>query len=350
MDTRILGLSGLRVSRMCLGTATFGNPDWGSDLAESDRVLSHYLELGGNFVDTANKYAAGASEQMLGTLLRGRRDRIVLASKFTATMDDTDVNAAGNHRKNLAQSLHASLRRLQTDYLDLLWVHAWDGVTGIEELMRGLDDQVRSGAVLTVGISNAPSWMIAWANAVASLHGWSPFVAVQNEYNLLQRGAERELLPMTRHFRLAYLAWAPIAQGRLTGKYSAPGDARRRLLPEEVRMSTAHEQVIAETVAVANESHCSPAAVALSWILQHAPEVIPVVGARNCRQLAASMACLDLQLTQDQMERLTAASAIDLGSPVVFLRSAAGRDFLWGKAGTVPPPMVAWPEPWWEPN
>lgn len=348
MQVRILGPSGLRVSRLCLGTATFGNRDWGSDQAESDRVLSHYLELGGNFVDTANKYAAGASEQMLGALLRRRRDRVVLASKYTATMDGTDPNAAGNHRKNLARSLQASLRRLRTDYLDLLWVHAWDGVTGIDELMRALDDQVRAGTVLSIGISNAPSWMIAWANAIAASRGSSPFVAVQNEYNLLQRGAERELLPMARYFGLAYLAWAPIAQGRLTGKYSAEGAARGRLSASEAQMPAAQELVVAETVAVAKELRCAPAAVALRWILQYVPEVIPVVGARNHEQFTANMTCLDLRLTDDQMELLTGASATDPGCPAGFLRSVAGRDFMWGDAATVPARVAPQPEPWWE--
>ncbi len=347
MDVRILGPSGLRVSQLCLGTATFGNRDWGSDAAGSARVLGHFLDLGGNFVDTANKYADGASEQILGTLLRGRRDRVVLASKYTATMDDTDVNGAGNHRKNLARSLRDSLRRLQTDYLDLLWVHAWDGVTGIEELMRALDDQIRAGTVLSVGISNAPSWMTAWGNAVAVVRGWSPFVAVQNEYSLLQRGAERELLPMTRYFGLAYLAWAPIAQGRLTGKYTAAATSRR-LSAQEARMSAEQQRIIAETLAVANEVGCAPAAVALRWIMQHRPEVIPVVGARSYEQLVENLSCLKLHLTTGQMNRLTAVSAIDLGSPVGFLRSPAGRDFMWGSAATVPPRTALATRPWWE--
>jgi aryl-alcohol dehydrogenase-like predicted oxidoreductase len=348
MEIRILGPSGLRVSRLCLGTATFGNRDWGSDEAESARVLGRYLERGGNFLDTANKYADGASEQVLGRLLRGRRDRVVLASKYSATMDDEDANSAGNHRKNLVRSLRDSLRRLQTEYLDLLWVHAWDGVTGIEDLMRALDDLVRAGTVLSVGISNAPAWMIGWANAVASLRGWSPFAAVQNEYNLLQRGAERELLPMTQYFGLGYLAWAPIAQGRLTGKYAPGGSVRRRLSPDEARMSPAQEQIVAETLTVAKELGSSPATVALRWILEHRPEIIPVIGARSDEQFTANLACLDLPMTADQVARLTAASAIDPGSPATFLRGAPGRDFMWGSAATVPPRPALAHRPWWE--
>lgn len=347
MEIRVLGASGLRVSSLCLGTATFGNRDWGCDQAESRRLLDTYADLGGNFLDTANKYADGASEQVLGALLRGRRDSFVLASKYTAAIDDPDPNGAGNHRKNLVRSLRDSLRRLQTDHLDLLWVHAWDGVTGIEELMRALDDQVRAGTVLSVGISNAPAWMISAANAVASVRGWTPFTAVQNEYNLLQRGAERELLPMAQYFGMGYLAWAPIAQGRLTGKYSGSGTGGR-LSPGEASMPEAQHEVVAETRAVAGQLNCSPATVALRWILQQRPEIIPVVGARTHGQLAANLGCLDLRLSPDQMARLNAVSAIDPGSPAAFLRSAPGRAFMWGRAGRVPQRTATASAAWWE--
>lgn len=350
MELRILGRSGLRVSRLCLGTATFGNIEWGCDEAESDRVLGQYLDRGGNFLDTANKYADGNSEKTLGTLLRGKRDRVVLGTKFSATMDDTDPNGAGNQRKNLVQSLEASLRRLRTDYVDILWVHAWDGVTPVEELMRALDDQVRAGKVLCVGISNAPAWMIAWANATASLRGWSPFVAVQSEYNLLERGAERELLPMAGYFGLGFLAWAPIAQGRLTGKYSA-GDgasAPGRLSVEEARMAAGARQVVAETVAVAGELGLPPATVALAWILRHRPDAMPVLGAKNLAQFSSNIACLDVTLPVEHLARLTAASARDAGSPATFLRGGPGRDFMWGAAATVPARPATDAQPWWE--
>ncbi len=353
MDAAVLGPSGLRVSRLCLGTATFGNAHWGSDEAESRLILDHYLDIGGNFLDTANKYADGHSEQTLGRLLRGRRDRVVLATKYTASMDDRDLNSSGNHRKNLVASVEASLRRLQTDSVDILWVHAWDGVTPIEELMRALDDQVRAGKVGCVGISNAPSWMMAWANATAALRGWSPFVAVQSEYNLLERGAERELLPMARYFGLGYLAWAPIGQGRLTGKYSRASAAQadtgqQRLTPEEALMSPAQHQIVAENLAVAQETGLQPAAVALRWIVQRQPFIIPVLGARSHEQFEANLACLDWALSADQMERLTAVSAIDPGSPTRFMRGGPGRDFMWGKAGTVLPRPAQAGEPWWE--
>jgi aryl-alcohol dehydrogenase-like predicted oxidoreductase len=347
MEIRLLGPSALRVSRLCLGTATFGNPEWGSDEADSAIILGRYLDAGGNFLDTANKYADGESERTLGRLLRGRRDQVVLATKFTASMDAADANSSGNQRKNLVQSLEASLRRLDTGYVDILWVHAWDGVTPIDELMRALDDQVRLGKVLSVGISNAPSWMIGSANALAQARGWSAFTAVQSEYNLLERGAERELLPMTGYFGLAFLAWAPIGQGRLTGKYATgSAGAARRLTPDEVGMSEAAHHIVAETVAVAAELGCSPATVAIGWILAHRPEIIPVLGARTLEQLTDNLACLELDLPAPLLDRLTAASAAVPGSPAGFLRQAE-HGFMWGDAGVPPRPALV-TEPWWE--
>jgi aryl-alcohol dehydrogenase-like predicted oxidoreductase len=348
MEIRILGPSGLRVSRLCLGTATFGNRDWGCDENESGRILDRFLEAGGNFVDCANKYADGESEVVLGRLLRGKRDRIVVGTKYTGTLDDTDPNASGNHRKSLARSLDRSLRNLQTDHLDILWVHAWDGVTPIDVLMRALDDQVRAGKVLTVGMSNAPAWMISHAQAIASARGWSPFVAVQNEYNLLQRGAERELLPMTSYLRMGYVAWAPFAQGRLTGKYSGEAADRKRLNAQESEMSDAQQGVVGENLAVAKELNAPPTAVAVRWMMQHQPQVIPIIGARSVEQLEANMRCLEMELSEEQLKRLNSVSEIDWGSPTTFMRSEPGRDFMWGGARSVPDTTPSPTRPWWE--
>ena len=348
MEIRILGPSGLRVSRLCLGTATFGNRDWGCDESESRKILDRFLDAGGNFVDCANKYADGESEVVLGRLLRDRRDRIVVGTKYTGTLDDTDPNSSGNHRKSLVRSLERSLRNLQTDHLDILWVHAWDGVTPIDVLMRALDDQVRAGKVLSVGISNAPAWMVAYAQAIASMHGWSPFVAVQNEYNLIERGAERELLPMTSYLGLGYLAWAPFAQGRLTGKYSGESADRRRLSPEEVQMSDAQHAVVSATLAVAKAMDAPATAVALGWILRQQPQIIPVIGARSVEQLQANLRCLEIDLPDAQMDRLNSVSAIDKGSPTTFMRSEPGRDFMWGRSRTVPSTTPPPDRPWWE--
>jgi aryl-alcohol dehydrogenase-like predicted oxidoreductase len=347
MDVRILGPSGLRVSQLCLGTATFGQPTWGCDESESRSILDRFFELGGNFIDTANTYGEGASERMLGRLLAGRRDKVVLGTKYTASIDE-DVNASGNHRKSLVRSLERSLRSLQTDYVDVLWVHAWDGVTAIDELMRALDDQVRAGKVLAVGISNAPAWMVAHANAVAECRGWARFMAIQNEYNLLERGAERELLPMSQYFGLTYVAWAPLAEGRLTGKYLGRGEEPRRLSVEEACGSAAKNDIVVEALAVARELGCAPSACALRWIIDRRPDAIPLLGARTLRQLEANLECLKLRLSAEQIERLNAVSAIDPGTPTGFMRSGPGRRFMWSWREGVPASLPRSPQPWWE--
>lgn len=348
LEVRVLGPSGLSVSRVCLGTATFGNREWGCDQNESRNILDHYLDAGGNFLDSANKYADGESEMVLGRILAGRRDRVVIGTKYSGTLDDTDPNAAGNHRKSLVRSLERSLRNLQTEYLDILWVHAWDGVTPIDVLMRALDDQVRAGKVLCVGISNAPAWMISYAQAVATSHGWSPFIAVQNEYNLLQRAPERDLLPMTSYLGLGYVAWAPFAQGRLTGKYSSRSPEPKRLSAEEARMSETQQAVVAAILDVAKEIDAPPTAVALRWMMQHQPQIIPIVGARTIEQYDANIRSLEIDLSDAQMKRLNSVSAIEMGSPTSFMRSEPGRDFMWGRARTVPSTTPRPTRPWWE--
>src|SRR4051794_12852730 len=221
-----LGGSGLRVAEACLGAMTFGNTEWGAPPDEAQRIFDAYVEAGGNFVDTANNYADGRSEEIVGELLEGDRDRFVLATKYTAPFRSGDVNAFGNHRKSLVQSLDQSLRRLRTDYVDLLWVHMWDGITPVEEMMRGLDDQVRAGKVLYVGISDVPAWAVSEANMLARARGWTPFSAIQIEYSLVERTVERELTPLARRRDLGVLAWGPLGGGLLTGKYAGAEGVR----------------------------------------------------------------------------------------------------------------------------
>lgn len=226
MRYQFLGPSGLRVSELCLGTMSFGDMwGFGADEKESHRVLDAFADAGGNFIDTANKYHDGQSEEIVGSYLGPGRDRWVVASKYTLAMRAGDPNAAGNSRKNLRESVEASLRRLRTDYLDVLWVHAWDYATPIEEIMRGLDDLVSAGKVHYVGLSDTPGWVASQANTLAALRGWSPFVALQVPYSLIERTGERELLPVADAFGLSVTAWAPMAAGVLTG--NTPG-ARRR--------------------------------------------------------------------------------------------------------------------------
>src|SRR6195256_2652311 len=245
MKYKLLGKSGLRVSEAALGTMTFGEDwGWGSPKAEAQKVYETYRKAGGNFIDTANVYTNGTSERFLGEFIQGDRQSVVLATKYANAAPGNDPNAAGNHRKSMMQAVEASLKRLQTDYIDLYWVHIWDGITPVEEVMRGLDDLVRQGKVLYVGISDAPAWWIAQANTLAYLRGWSPFIGLQIEYNLIERTIERELVPMAKALNLGLTAWSPLARGMLTGKYHGHGssergrmnnDTMKGLIPEKQR-------------------------------------------------------------------------------------------------------------------
>ena len=231
MKYRLLGKSGLRVSEAALGAMTFGD-EWGwAPKDEAQKVYETYREAGGSFLDTANFYTSGTSEKFVGEFIKGHRDSVVLATKYSNAAPGNDPNAAGNHRKSMMQALEASLKRLQTDYIDLYWVHIWDGITPVEEVMRSLDDIVRQGKVLYVGISDAPAWWIAQANTLAELRGWTQFTGLQIEYSLIERTVERELVPMARALNLGILAWSPLARGVLTGKYHGEGKA------EDARMT-----------------------------------------------------------------------------------------------------------------
>ncbi|WP_372810668.1 aldo/keto reductase [Litorivivens sp.] len=219
-DYRLLGRSGLRVSPLSLGTMTFGMPGWGTNLDEAEQMLNLYMELGGNFIDTANFYASGESEAMVGKLVSARRQQMVVATKYSLTMRKGDPNACGNQRKNMVQAVEDSLRRLQSDYIDLLYLHLWDNRTPVEEILRAFDDLVRAGKILYAGISDTPAWQISRMQAVADLRGWSPLVALQVPYNLTERTVEREFMPMAREMGLGVLPWSPLAGGVLSGKYS----------------------------------------------------------------------------------------------------------------------------------
>jgi aryl-alcohol dehydrogenase-like predicted oxidoreductase len=233
MKYRLLGNSGLRVSEVALGTMTFGDDwGWGTAKDEARKVYDAFREAGGNFIDTANIYTNGTSESFLGEFMEGRRQSVVLATKYTNAFPGTDPNAAGNQRKNMMQAVEASLKRLKTDYIDLYWVHIWDQITPVEEVMRGLDDLVRAGKILYTGISDAPAWWIAQANTLAHLRGWSPFVGLQIEYSLIERTVERELIPMANALNIGVTAWSPLAGGVLTGKYHGHGE------PQQGRMNS----------------------------------------------------------------------------------------------------------------
>ncbi|HTG16135.1 MAG TPA: aldo/keto reductase, partial [Blastocatellia bacterium] len=290
---------------------------------------------GGNFIDTANFYTNGTSESFLGEFMKGHRQSVVMATKYTNAAPGTDPNAAGNQRKNMMQAVEASLKRLRTDYIDLYWVHIWDQITPVEEVMRGLDDLVRAGKVLYVGISDAPAWWIAQANTLAHLRGWSPFIGLQIEYNLIERTVERELIPMAKALNIGVTAWSPLSRGVLTGKYhgqgsSEPGrmssDMMKEYMPEQQRS----DRVVAAVKTVSDEIGRSMAQVALAWLRYRPVPVIPIIGARKLSQLKDNLASFDLTLSADQLKTLDEASRIELGFPYDIYAKEMPRAICYG--------------------
>jgi aryl-alcohol dehydrogenase-like predicted oxidoreductase len=315
----LFGKTGLRVSELSLGAMVMGDdPAYGSDKEISARLLDAYADAGGNFVDTADIYSGGNSERILGELLEGRREEFVLASKYTCGTRKGDVNSAGNHRKNLVQSVEASLDRLRTDRLDVLWVHARDNFTPVDEVMRALDDLVRTGKVLYVGVSDWPAWEIAQANTLAELRGWTAFAGSQLRYNLLERTPERELLPQARAFGQAVLAWAPLAAGKLTGKYRRGETGRLDSWGD--KPNSQEEDVITAVLEIAEQGGWSPAQVALAWLLGRPGNIVPIVAATKERQLADNLGSVDVRLDADAVARLDEVSAVPLGFPHDFVR------------------------------
>jgi aryl-alcohol dehydrogenase-like predicted oxidoreductase len=328
MRYRILGRSGLRVSELCLGTMTFGDDwGWGADRAESGRVFDAFVEAGGNFVDTASNYTDGSSERFVGELTEHARDSFVIATKYTLSIAADDPNGGGNHRKSLVRSLEQSLRRLRTEYVDLLWLQMDDALTPIDEAVRALDDQVRLGKVLHVGISDSPAWIAARANTLAELRGWSPFVALQVPYSASGREPERELFPMAAALGLAVTPWGVLEAGALTGKPAA-----ERRWPEDGTSPTT-ERVVAELRRIGGEVGATPAQVAIAWLLhrREPPAIVPIVAARRAEQLVENLAATDVVLSEDQVAAIDAAGRPQLGFPRSFLESDGVRGLIYGK-------------------
>jgi aryl-alcohol dehydrogenase-like predicted oxidoreductase len=331
---RLLGRSGLRVSPLSLGTMTFGvQPGWGSSDAEAEQIFNHYAERGGNFIDTANFYANGGAERVLAKLARGRRHRFAIATKYSLTMQPGDPNAGGNHRKNMIRSIEDSLERLETDYVDLLYLHVWDFRTPVEEILRAFDDLVRAGKILYAGLSDTPAWQASRMQAIAELRGWSPLIALQIPYNLTERTVERDLMPMALEMGMGVLPWSPLAGGVLSGKYSredlttaAPREGAAFGSRREINLSTGrlNEQslaVAAEVTTVAQEMNRTAAQVALAWTLQHPAVTSTILGVRTLEQLQDNLGALDVSFDADQIARLDAVSRVDLGFPHKFLAS-----------------------------
>ncbi len=337
MKYRIFGRSGLRVSDFALGTMTFGEEwGWGADRNECQRMLSAFADAGGNFIDTASSYTNGASESFLGEFLGERRESFVLATKYTHLLRAGDVNSAGNHRKALRQSLEQSLRRLQTDHIDLLWVHCWDKITPLDEILRALDQAIFRGEVLYIGFSDAPSWVVSRADALADVRGWESFCGIQFEYSLIERSAERDLIPMAEHLGLGSTAWGPLEAGLLSGKYSLRrgGEGPRRIdqAPGFYRglLTERNESIADEVAQIARLLGATPAQVALAWIRHVQPKVIPILGARSCNQLRENLEAADLRLDDRSLDRLHQVSRIDLGFPHDFLNSPIVRQLSYG--------------------
>jgi aryl-alcohol dehydrogenase-like predicted oxidoreductase len=326
MRYKLLGRTGLRVSELCLGTMIFGDPrgPWGATAEDAATILHRYAEAGGNFLDTANYYAQGNSERIVGELIGSERDRWVLGTKYTLSTRPGDPNAGGSHRKSMTRAIEDSLRRLGTDHIDLYWVHAHDRFTPVEEVVRALDDLVRSGKVLYVGVSDTPAWLVSRAVTLAELRGWTSFAGLQVPYNLAERAVERDLLPMAGALDLTVTTWGPLADGLFSGRYGTgkeqPKDTRIGAGVVAGRL-TERNLALADLVAkIAAEHGASSAQVAIAWVRaqQGTATVIPIVGARTVPQIEDNLGVLDLELSPDDLAQLDAASAIELGFPHDF--------------------------------
>jgi aryl-alcohol dehydrogenase-like predicted oxidoreductase len=342
MNYYCLGRSGLRVSRLALGTMTFGTESgWGCDRATSKALFDRYLETGGNFIDTADVYTKGTSETWLGEFIaeRGVRDRVVLATKFTHNFANTDANpnAAGNGRKNIIRALEASLKRLKTDYIDLYFLHTWDRLTPVDEVLRTLDDLVAQGKVRHVGLSDIPAWYASRAQTMAELRGWEAPCALQLEYSLVARGIEYEFPPMCQDRGMGVMVWSPLASGLLSGKYSAhtaaaaqAADGRLKAsakvsAPPLEKMTDRNWAIVAELESVATELGRPMAQVAVNWVANRPAVASVILGATSLAQLNDTLPALDFEIPAELEARLDRASALPAAFPYTFIDVMTGR-------------------------
>ena len=319
-----LGHSGLRVSPFCLGGMTFGEDlGWGSSVQDSEAIISRYLQDGGNFIDTANIYTKGHSEKIIGDFFaqrKGRRDRVVIATKFFCNLFAGDPNGGGASRKTIVAQCEESLRRLQTDYIDLYYLHNWDRFTPVEETMSALEDLVRTGKVRYLGFSDAPAWKVAQAQVIAHFRGWAPLIALQTEYSLLQRTVEGELIPMAKELGLGVLPWSPLKMGALSGKYTR--ENRKKMQGHRGsfvgELTDKDYDIIDQLQTIASELATDVPTVALAWVQSRPGVSSTVIGARTMDHLEANLKALDVQLTPDQIATLDAVSKPVLNFPAEF--------------------------------
>jgi aryl-alcohol dehydrogenase-like predicted oxidoreductase len=358
-DYTTLGRSGLRVSPLCLGTMTFGTQwGWGSEESAARTILDRYLEAGGNFIDTADGYTNGQSEEMLGKFIgeRGLREQVVLATKFTFNALQGNPNTGGNGRKNIYRALEASLRRLKTDFIDLYWLHAWDTVTPVEEVVSTLNDLVRNGKIRHYGFSDTPAWYLARARTLAEKEGKEPLVALQLEYSLIERNIEREHIPAAQELGMALCPWSPLAGGFLSGKYKREGDSGTGEGRLEVqkgnpifnRFKDRNWQVLDALLAVAKELGRKPAQVALNWVATQPGITSTIIGATKTEQLADNLAAIEFTIPAELRRRLDEASALEPVHPYVFFEGpiqtmihGGTRVEPWKPARPAAPPQTA---------
>lgn len=331
MRYKLHGRSGLRVSELCLGAMTFGSDwGWGGDDDQSRAMFDAFADAGGTFIDTAHVYTEGASERLVGEFIQSDRDHFVVATKYTPSTG-SDISKSGNSRKNMMRSVEDSLARLGTDHIDLYLLHFWDGTTPIDEIMRGLDDLVSAGKVLYIAISDTPAWQISRANMMADLRGWASFVGIQVEYSLVERTAERDLLPMAKELDLGMTAWSPLAQGVLSGKFLGQGTSEATRQQAD-KIPPKHMEIAQLVADIAKEYGASPSQVALAALrqLSRFGDIIPIIGGRNVAQIKDNIGCLDVVLDDAQLKQIDAATKIDLGFPHDMLNSPIVREFSFG--------------------
>lgn len=331
MKYKRLGSSGLNVSELCLGTMTFGEDwGWGASKEESRKIFDAFAVAGGNFIDTAGNYTNGTSETFIGEFTRAERDQFVIATKYSLRVGNgsaTDPNYGGNSRKSMTRNVEESLKRLNTDHIDLLYLHMWDFRTPVEEVLQSVHHLIAAGKVLYFAFSDTPAWVVSYAIAKAADFGWPRPIALQVPYSVLDRGVERAELPMAREHGLGILPWGMLESGVLTGKYSQPSDEPRRESSVGERELKAGEAV----AKVAKDLGCSPAQVAINWVRQKPGNIIPILGCRTLAQAQDNLTCLDYRLSDAHMDELNQIADFKLGFPLSFLKSDHVGNLIFGE-------------------
>lgn len=325
MRYKLLGNSGVKVSELCLGTMTFGSDwGWGADSDESKKQFDLFTNAGGNFIDTANLYTNGSSQKLVGEFIHSDREHFVVANKYTLNIRETGMrpNHYGNSRKNMMHTIENSLKQMNTDYIDLYYLHAWDSYTPIEEVLRAVDDLIRQGKVLYFAFSDSPAWVVGYAVAKAETMGWARPIGIQIPYSILDRSVENEIIPMAGALDLAVLPWGILEAGKLLGKYSKNSDHNgpTRDDPDEVTVSDAEQTAIGTVAEIAQKRGVSRSQVCINWVRQN-PEaqIIPILGARSAIQLEDNLKSLEWRLDDEEMAILNASSGFRHSFPRTFI-------------------------------